>query len=154
MTKGVAPCPLPRIGRERYSESQRLHLPRVPIHLALRAVPSRFINHPPGHPTTRATEITISYADLPLSRQIYRRPFTTFFPVFADLSPSPLALIVSSAPISSRVPQESPGGERENPCTRLSERKTRMICAIDRNPLYIFSSCPSSLYGDTKIFLP
>lgn len=91
MTKGIVLCPLPRIGREQYSRGQRLHLLRIPIYLALRALPSRFINYPPGHPTTRATEITISYADLPLSRQIYRRPFN-FFLVFVDLSSSPSLL--------------------------------------------------------------
>lgn len=113
MTKGVVPCPLPRIGGEQYSESQRLHLLRVPIHLALRAVPSRFINHPPGHPTTRATEITISYADLPLSRQIYRRPFN-FFLCSPTCPPRSYRNRRNSAPISSRIPQESLWEERES----------------------------------------
>jgi len=83
---------------------------------------SRDLSTIPGLSTTRAIEITISYADLPLSGRIYRHPLDFLFSV-RRLIAAPFSLL--SYPCTCpclntwRVSQESHSTGKENPYKSL-----------------------------------
>jgi hypothetical protein len=122
----------------------------LPIRLASRVLPPRFINclplhlRPPPPPAAGplrpcATEITISYADLPPSRQIYRRPFglSSFLSspltslARARFPPPPSRLVQGDkAPSGRGRPREALGGKHES----LVQLVRTLSFAIGRYP--------------------
>jgi len=102
--------------------------PKLPFHTPICLCPGKFIGDP-----------------------------STFFVFVACRRPPLIVIAVTLLPFRPNVHgayHKNHYGKRENPYTRLRERKTRIIRTIHRDPLHFFSFLFSfSSYGDTKIFL-